>query len=124
MLLCFKQYVLKTPTDYIHNQLTNLNTTSTYWEFGEQVFGPELWNTLQYPLINKDISYCISNIKAHCLLKTKVIYPSNQYLAVLNKLHNIVEPPKLQGNPGLTLRTTENGTLPTFTQQFAFNPNI
>ncbi len=67
MLLGLKVYALRNSPEYIKNRILELNTTSQFRMFGEEVFGiyiQHLWDEH----FNSDVEQCITYIKNTCFI--------------------------------------------------------
>ncbi len=67
LLLCLKLYALRNEPDAIKNRILELNTTSEFRIFGEEVFGTNIqhiWND-KY---DRDVEQCISYVKNTCFI--------------------------------------------------------
>lgn len=69
-MLCLKKFALKNDPAYVKSHILTLNSNSQYYLFLKEVFG-DLAEELLYANFEKDIGYCVSNIK------TQYIYSSN-----------------------------------------------
>lgn len=67
LLLSLKVYALSTKQENILDRILTLNTTSDYRTFALEVFKNALGRELFYPEFDKDMSFCITNIKRACL---------------------------------------------------------
>ncbi len=65
-LLCLKKFALRRDPQYIRDRIYGLNTISDYWAFTQEVFG-DLAHGLLYDNLNKDMSFCVSNIKSQAI---------------------------------------------------------
>lgn len=88
-LLSLKKFSLQNRLDTILDQILSMNTISNYLAFVNQVFPEKLGEELYYPELEEGMSFCISNIKASCLLTESKV--------TVNKLHKLVLSQQKQG---------------------------